>query len=253
MQETLFIVNADDLGATVPINDAILGLMEQGTVTSATLLANGPAFEDAVRRLKALPQCSFGVHLNFTQLLPLKPTPGLQPILTPAGRLCCKPSELPLSPKLMHAVYQELAAQVERCLDAGVRVSHFDSHHHAHTIPWVFPILKALQRRFGIVRTRGTLNIFPDLSIDGQRSMKKSVYGFFLRSVVPTRIPEGLGSFLEFHARLCLGMPFPWKSVELMVHPGATSKRGIVEEELLRGDWRSKLSFPFRMGTYWDL
>jgi len=42
MPQTLIIVNADDLGGTVAINDAIFGLMEHGLVTSATILANAP-------------------------------------------------------------------------------------------------------------------------------------------------------------------------------------------------------------------
>jgi predicted glycoside hydrolase/deacetylase ChbG (UPF0249 family) len=253
MKETLLIVNADDLGATVPVNDAIFSLMEQGIVTSATLLANGAAFEDAVARLKALPQCSFGVHLNLTQLRPVNPTPALRPVLNAEGMLYRSLDEVLWTPSLMHAMYLELEAQVQRCIDAGVRISHFDSHHHTHTIPWIFPIIKALQWRFGVNRVRGTINIVPVEKMDGGRSMKKSIYRFFLRSIVPTRVTEGLGSFMDFYTRLTEGLPLDWRSMELMVHPGATSPFGVEEEALLRADWRSKISFPYRMGTFWNL
>jgi predicted glycoside hydrolase/deacetylase ChbG (UPF0249 family) len=253
MRETLLIVNADDLGATVPVNDAIFSLMEQGTVTSATLLANGPAFDDAVRRIPSFPQCSFGIHLNLTQLRPVHPTPGLRPILNEEGLFSRGLEGVHWTPSLMRAIYIELSAQVQRALDAGVRVSHFDSHHHTHTIPWIFPVIKALQRRFNIQRARGTINILPAEKLNSGRFMKKGFYAFFLRAIVATRVPEGLGSFQDFHSRLLLGLPFPWKSIELMVHPGATSPFGLDEEALLRTDWRSKVPFPYRLGTFRDL
>ena len=60
MKGTLLIVNADDLGATVPVNDAIFSLMDRGLVTSATILANGVAFRDAAARLKNYPAAHSG-------------------------------------------------------------------------------------------------------------------------------------------------------------------------------------------------
>ena len=61
------IVNADDLGMTPETNKAIFESMEQGSVTSATLLANGPFVEEACDQLSRFPHCSFGAHLNVTE------------------------------------------------------------------------------------------------------------------------------------------------------------------------------------------
>ncbi|MGH8658890.1 MAG: ChbG/HpnK family deacetylase [Gammaproteobacteria bacterium] len=41
------IINADNLGLSEPVNDAIFAMMRAGRVTSATLVANGAAVEDA--------------------------------------------------------------------------------------------------------------------------------------------------------------------------------------------------------------
>jgi len=159
---TLLIVNADDLGATVPVNDAIFSLMDRGLVTSATILANGVAFSDAAARLKNYPRRSFGVHLNLSAFPPLHPTPGLAPILDEDGHMSkARLDRVRWTPSLCRAMYVELSAQVERCLEAGVRVSHFDSHHHTHTIPWLLPVLVGLRDRFGVSRMRGTINILP--------------------------------------------------------------------------------------------
>ena len=44
----LTIINADDLGLSTAVNGAIFDLMEQGHITSSSLLANAPAAEEAV-------------------------------------------------------------------------------------------------------------------------------------------------------------------------------------------------------------
>src|SRR4051794_37160350 len=122
----LLIVNADDLGAYEPVNDEVFELMEKGLVTSATVMANGPAFDSAARRIPKFPNCSFGVHLNLTVFAPCGPTAGLEPILDENGHLSPKLTSAPLSRSLRDAVARELAAQVQRVLDAGIPVSHFD-------------------------------------------------------------------------------------------------------------------------------
>jgi predicted glycoside hydrolase/deacetylase ChbG (UPF0249 family) len=251
---TLLIVNADDLGATVPVNDAIFSLMDRGLVTSATILANGVAFRDAAVRLKNYPRCSFGVHLNLSAFPPLHPTPDLAPILDEAGHMSkARLDRVRWTPSLCRAMFVELSAQVERCLEAGVMVSHFDSHHHTHTIPWLVPVLKGLRRRFGVSRMRGTINILPVEHMGSRRMIKKALYGFLMRTVVRARTPEGMASFIDFYARIEKRMSFDWRSIELMVHPGATSPHGLYEEVLLQRDWLSQIPFPARLGTYFDL
>ena len=83
----LLIVNAEDLGGNVAINDASFALMEAGVVTSSTIIANGPAFEHAIAAIKQFPNCSFGVHLNLTVFPPLTASSGLAPVLDDYGRL----------------------------------------------------------------------------------------------------------------------------------------------------------------------
>ena len=81
------IINADDLGISQEVNDAIFGLMAEGKVTSATILANGPAVEEAARRVAEFPECSFGVHLNLTEFKPwtMGPPSGF-PMRMPCAR-----------------------------------------------------------------------------------------------------------------------------------------------------------------------
>jgi predicted glycoside hydrolase/deacetylase ChbG (UPF0249 family) len=61
------IVTADDFGLTEKINQGILEAHRRGIVTSASLMANGSAFDDAVARLKEAPRLGIGAHLNLTE------------------------------------------------------------------------------------------------------------------------------------------------------------------------------------------
>ena len=57
------IVNADDFGFTCDVNQGIVEAHRNGILTSATLMATGAAFEDAVRLAKENPSLDIGCHL----------------------------------------------------------------------------------------------------------------------------------------------------------------------------------------------
>ena len=57
------IVNADDFGFTHDVNEGIVEAHRAGILTATTLMANGAAFEDAVRRAREVPSLDVGVHL----------------------------------------------------------------------------------------------------------------------------------------------------------------------------------------------
>jgi len=57
------IINADDFGLTAGVNRAILEAHEHGVVTSATLMANGQAFEDAIALAQSRPGLGVGCHV----------------------------------------------------------------------------------------------------------------------------------------------------------------------------------------------
>ena len=57
------ILNADDFGMPRGVNEGIIRAHRDGVLTSATLMANGPEFEDAVSRAKSNPKLGVGCHL----------------------------------------------------------------------------------------------------------------------------------------------------------------------------------------------
>jgi len=247
----ILIVNADDLGANERVNDEIFDLMQSGDVTSATLMANAPGFEHAIQRIPRFPGCSFGVHLNLTAFSPLSSSRGLEPILDENGHLSKKLFNTQITPSMCEALLQELTLQVQRALNAGVPVSHFDSHNHVHTIPKLFPVLKSLQRRFAVRKVRSTISLLPSgQQMTGLRSLKKLSFRLALRHLYATTSPDGLGDFREFYKLLKAGRVPKFRSLELMVHPGIPTPKYSDEVAALRSGWRNLLQSGMTIGSY---
>ena len=67
------VVNADDLGLTVGVNDGIFVAHDQGILTSASVFANAPATINAVHRASARPSLGIGIHLALVDGTPMLP------------------------------------------------------------------------------------------------------------------------------------------------------------------------------------
>jgi chitin disaccharide deacetylase len=250
--DMLLIVNADDLGTSERINNETFALIESGLVTSSTIITNAPAFEHAARRIRDFPSCSFGVHLNLSVFPPAGSPQGLENILDQNGRLSQQIFRVALSSELRGAILRELTVQVQRALDAGISISHFDSHQHVHTIPQLFPALKSLQRQFGVRRFRSTVNLLPVGELmRATRRLKKEFFDFALRHIYATKSPDGLGDFRDFHAAVETGHLPAFRSLELMVHPGTSNPHYNQEIDLLRSDWRKLLPPDVTLGSYY--
>lgn len=249
------IINSDDLGASARINNSILELMDQKRITSATLMMNGPALEDALGRIGKYPQCSFGIHLNVTQFAPLSSHPGLQPLLNNKGEFAGvglpNPRYIPLTSAIRDGVYAEWCAQIQRALDLGVPISHLDSHHHVHTRASLLGVLKRIQHKFGIRKIRLRRNVSGISSpMRWPRCLRNCAWNVAARRYVGAITTEGFAAFSIFHERLQAGAGCPG-TIELMCHPGRDSYAR--ETELLRGDWQQRLDKDAQLISYNEL
>src|ERR1700679_3049862 len=80
------ILNADDFGLTRGINRAVAELHAAGALTSATLMANGPAFDDAVSIAHAPPTLGIGCHIVLPDGTPVSPPESIPTLLAPDGK-----------------------------------------------------------------------------------------------------------------------------------------------------------------------
>ena len=142
------IVNADDFGFTAGINRGIVESHTRGIVTSCTLMANGRAFDDAVRLAKSFPRLSVGCHvvlIDGEPVLDAKQLPSLTSSSAQFRDGVMSFAARALAGRLDPAeIEAEASAQIRKLQAAGVRVSHLDTHKHTHVFPAVLrPLLRA--------------------------------------------------------------------------------------------------------------
>jgi len=144
------IINADDLGLTVGVNHAILETHTNGVVSSATLMANGGAFTDAIAQAQSAPRLSVGCHVVLVDGTPI--LDGKQVSSLVAKRFPRDEFHSNVAVFGARAVFRsldrdevvsEIVAQVRKIRAAGIEVSHLDTHKHAHLFP---PVLEAVVR-----------------------------------------------------------------------------------------------------------
>jgi predicted glycoside hydrolase/deacetylase ChbG (UPF0249 family) len=149
------IVNADDFGLTRGINRAVAELHDAGAITSATLMANGPAFDDAVAIALARPSLGVGCHVVLTDGIPLS-HPGSIPSLLGADGKTFRPSVADFALAVLRGrihpddIAREAFAQVQRLQRAGIDVTHLDTHKHTHMLPNVVRPLLFVAQRTGV-------------------------------------------------------------------------------------------------------
>ena len=146
------ILNADDFGLTAGINRAIGELHSAGVLTSATLMATGPAFDDAVAVARAHPSLGVGCHIVLTDGTPVSPPESIPSLLGPDGK-SFRPSLFDFLQALFRGriqqdeVAREALAQIEKLQRAGIAVTHIDTHKHTHLFPAIArPLLEVAER-----------------------------------------------------------------------------------------------------------
>jgi chitin disaccharide deacetylase len=155
------IVNADDFGLTLGVNRGIEAAHGNGIVTSATLMANGVAFEDAIQRAKSIPLLSVGCHVVLVDGLPVlggETIPTLSDKKSGGGRFLESLSSFALRVVTggIHPdeIEAEITAQIRKLQSSGIAVSHLDTHKHTHIFLAVLrPLLRAA-RACGVVAVR---------------------------------------------------------------------------------------------------
>lgn len=149
------IVNADDFGLTRGINNAIIELQAAGALTSGTLMANGAEFEHAAQLARSHPQLAVGCHIVLTDGVPILP-PGQIPSLVGEDGRSFRSSlndflRAALRGRIRAAdIENEAIAQIRRVQQAGIAVTHIDTHKHTHVIPRIAAALVRAAEATGV-------------------------------------------------------------------------------------------------------
>jgi predicted glycoside hydrolase/deacetylase ChbG (UPF0249 family) len=152
------IINADDFGMSREVNEGTKKGIQEGIITSVSVMANMPYFDDAIQFLQKYPLVSVGLHFNITE--------G-KPLILPkdAGALIREDDSFYHWPQLIGRVAfknikrleieHELKKQYGALKKTGLTITHIDSHHHVHLYPTIFKIISAFADKEGIQALRG--------------------------------------------------------------------------------------------------
>ena len=149
------IINADDLGICRSTNRAIGEAFRHGVLTSASLMANGPAFDHAVESvIRPNPGLGIGLHICLTGGRSVSPPDDVPALVNEDGRfrhgfLSLLRLTLTKRASAIEQVEREVAAQFEKLRAHAVSIDHVDSHRHVHMIPAMFDVIVRLARHYG--------------------------------------------------------------------------------------------------------
>ena len=142
-------MNADDFGFTSGVNRAIVEAHTHGVVTSSTLMANGPAFGEAVQLAQTVPRLSIGCHVVLIDGQPVL-SAGEIASLTRTSSTRFRDGLKTFAARAIAGgidadeITAEAAAQIRKIQSAGIVVSHVDTHKHTHLFPKILrPLLRA--------------------------------------------------------------------------------------------------------------
>ncbi len=158
------IVNADDFGRSHAINEAVIRAHREGILTTASLMVNEPALDEAVALARENPRLGVGLHLALSHgrsaLLPEK-IPGL---VNERGEFSNQPTATGfryfMRRSLREQLRQEIHAQFEKFRATGLTLDHVNGHLHFHLHPTVFRLLMDAVDKYGIRRMRLTREPF---------------------------------------------------------------------------------------------
>lgn len=204
--DRLLIINGDDVGMCHSGNLAAINCLENGLMTSATILVPCPWFPEIARYAREHPEKDFGVHLCHTSEWkdyrwgPVASRSEIPGLIDPDGYLWQTTEQV-----YQHATPEqaeiEARAQIKMALKAGIDVTHLDSHmgvlqydprYHAVYVKLAkefdLPLRLASQslfERFGFPKMRAEVAaqglVFPDYLIHEEAQPGESRKAFWLR------------------------------------------------------------------------
>jgi len=158
------IINADDFGRSHSINEAVIRAHREGILTSASLMVNEAACDEAVALARENPTLVVGLHLTLLcgkSALPPEKIPGL---INARGefsnQLLATGLRYFFRRGLREQLRAEVHAQFQKFRSTGLPLDHVNGHLHLHLHPAIFRILMEDAATLGIRHLRLTRDCF---------------------------------------------------------------------------------------------
>ena len=127
------IIHSDDAGMCHPVNLATIDSMKHGIVSSTSIMACCEGFDEFAEFANANPELDYGVHLTLTcessnyNWGPVTPASEVPTLIERNGRFWRTAPQVAANAKA-EEVDRELRAQIDRVLEAGIKISHLYNH-----------------------------------------------------------------------------------------------------------------------------
>jgi predicted glycoside hydrolase/deacetylase ChbG (UPF0249 family) len=131
--DKLLIINCDDVGMCHSSNQAVIEGMEKGLISSGTIMTPCPWFSEIADYSRTHPEKDFGVHLTHTaewkfyRWGSVAPRDMVNGLYDSTGYLWPEVEQVYAHATPAEAL-TEGRAQIRKALDAGIPVTHIDSH-----------------------------------------------------------------------------------------------------------------------------
>lgn len=227
------LINADDFGLTPGVNRAIAQLHDAGCLLSTTLMATGTAFADAAALAIARPALAVGCHIVLTDGVPVLPPSAIPSLVRGANfrpTLGAFIRDLMLGRLNESEIEREAVAQIRKLQDAGLRVSHIDSHKHTHLFPAIVRPLARAAAACGVHALRNPFephwspgNITRVLQLRALNSLRQPFFAQFdEETIATTEGTLGISATGDLDAETLQGLIalMPEGTWELVCHPG---------------------------------
>lgn len=160
------ILNADDFGYSDDTVDATMECFGRNALTSATIMPNMPATDRALAFAREHTEFSFGVHFTFTGEgleFPMSDASDVPDLVREDGQFLASRrvrAKAMLGRIPVDQIEQEMEMQIRRLLDAGVSISHVDSHHHMHKYGAFRQALIHVLAKYDLSRVRTVQDVY---------------------------------------------------------------------------------------------
>jgi predicted glycoside hydrolase/deacetylase ChbG (UPF0249 family) len=129
----VLVIHADDLGMSHSVNRATFAALENGWVTSASILVPCPWFPEVARWARAHPQADLGIHLAVNsewtgfRWAPISPRDEVASLLDADGYFPLVETDV-VAKARPSEIERELRAQIDKARQSGITLTHLDSH-----------------------------------------------------------------------------------------------------------------------------
>jgi len=139
------IFNADDFGRSPSINEAVVRAHREGVLTTASLMVNGEACEEAVDLAKAHPGLGVGLHLTLVMGRATLPSGRIPGLVNERGEFPDNPVAAGFKCFFQRSLRTQLEAEIDAQIDkfaaTGLAMDHVNGHLNFHLHPVVFQLL----------------------------------------------------------------------------------------------------------------